>query len=373
MIKELYIEPTSNCNLHCVKCSRGKWENEPKGYMAFELFDKIMDEIPDSVTRIFFGGIGEPLFHPDIIYMIRRAKGTGRRVEMITNGTLLDDDMSRKITDSALDMLWISLDSIEEESYEYLHSGAEFAGVMSNIQTFNRNRGFYYSNVFHTTPATKLGIAFVLMKRNLQQFNKLLDKADSLGIAEVKATHFIPYDESQLDQICYERISGGGMYDSPDSAFVRVDMPLMDTQDIQRNNLLPLFSNPAMSFSFMGTPLQIKADYCRFIQEGVAFIRWDGEVCPCMALLHENTVYQQNTKRRIRPCSFGNIGSKSLAEVWESEAYSSFRKRVINFEFSVCTHCGPCEMFESNEEDCIGNVFPACGACLWAQGLFQCP
>jgi hypothetical protein len=28
---------------------------------------------------------------------------------------------------------------------------------------------------------------------------------------------------------------------------------------------------------------------------------------------------------------------------------------------------------ERYEEDCYGNTFPACGGCLWAQGVIQCP
>ena len=28
---------------------------------------------------------------------------------------------------------------------------------------------------------------------------------------------------------------------------------------------------------------------------------------------------------------------------------------------------------EANLEDCRGNVLPACGGCLWAQGVIQCP
>ncbi|HBH13749.1 MAG TPA: hypothetical protein DDX29_11650 [Clostridiales bacterium] len=27
----------------------------------------------------------------------------------------------------------------------------------------------------------------------------------------------------------------------------------------------------------------------------------------------------------------------------------------------------------SNEKDCLKNEFPACGGCLWAQGVIQCP
>jgi hypothetical protein len=30
-------------------------------------------------------------------------------------------------------------------------------------------------------------------------------------------------------------------------------------------------------------------------------------------------------------------------------------------------------MADGNQEDCIGNHAPACGGCLWAQGLIRCP
>jgi MoaA/NifB/PqqE/SkfB family radical SAM enzyme len=305
--------------------------------------------------------------------MLRRAKETGRAVEAITNGTLLDNEMSEKIVDAKLDMLWLSLDSMEEESYENIRCGAKFSGVMDNIHLFNKTRFHPYWLNRPDKAKVKLGIAFVLMKNNLAQFKKLLTKARSLGVAEVKATHLIPYESSMLDHICYERILGLGMYGARGTTSVYVDMPFMDTQDVQEHDMLPLISKPPISFSIMGTPLRIKEGYCRFVQEGVAFVRWDGEVCPCAALLHENTVYQQDRARHVRHCSYGNIKEKSLLEIWESASYASFRRRVINFEFSPCAFCGPCDFFDSNEKDCFGNTFPTCGACLWAQGMFQCP
>ena len=373
-LKELYIEPTSHCNLNCVMCPRNSWRNKSAGHMSLTIFDKLIEQIPDSITRIFFGGVGEPLYHSDIMYMIHRAKKTGRTVELITNGTLLNDETISEILDAKLDMLWISLDSMEEESYEYIRSGAQFTSVMSNIQAFNKKRGFFYYGETHPDSLTpRLGIAFVLMKRNLSEYSKLLRNAHSMGLSDIRATHLIPYDKSQLDQICYERIMEAGLYNPAWHHGVRVDMPLMDTRDIHEYDMLQLFSNTTTSFSFMGTPLHRKVDYCRFIHNGVAFVRWDGEVCPCMALLHEQTIYQQNKERYLRPCGFGNINEQSLLKIWEDESYASFRQRVLDFEFSYCTYCGPCDKFKSNEADCFGNTFPTCGACLWAQGVFQCP
>jgi MoaA/NifB/PqqE/SkfB family radical SAM enzyme len=115
------------------------------------------------------------------------------------------------------------------------------------------------------------------------------------------------------------------------------------------------------------------ADYCRFVQEGNVFVRWDGEVCPCMSLLHESKTYLYNYERKIEAASFGNIANNSLAEIWDSDKYSSFRDQVMKFDFSPCVLCGGCSDLDENATDCFGNPFPTCGGCLWAQGFIQCP
>jgi hypothetical protein len=62
-----------------------------------------------------------------------------------------------------------------------------------------------------------------------------------------------------------------------------------------------------------------------------------------------------------------------LSDIWNDDAYVAYRERVMGFAFAPCTFCGGCELLDSNETDCLGNPFPVCGGCLWAQGLIQCP
>jgi len=64
-----------------------------------------------SLTRpAYFGGIGEPLFHPRTVEWVAQAKAAGARVELITNGTLLTEKRSRQLIDAGLDLLWVSID-----------------------------------------------------------------------------------------------------------------------------------------------------------------------------------------------------------------------------------------------------------------------
>ena len=65
----------------------------------------------------------------------------------------------------------------------------------------------------------------------------------------------------------------------------------------------------------------------------------------------------------------GNVSERDLNGLWKAPQYETFRERVETFDFSHCTFCGGCDLFETNEEDCFGNTFPTCGGCLWAQGI----
>jgi MoaA/NifB/PqqE/SkfB family radical SAM enzyme len=127
-----------------------------------------------------------------------------------------------------------------------------------------------------------------------------------------------------------------------------------------------------VSLTLLNRSLSDRNDYCRFAQEGFAAIRWDGEVSPCLSLLHDHPEYIRGRRKDVTHLSLGNIKDQPLPAIWESEAFSQFRARLREFHFSPCSTCGGCERFPRNLEDCTGNTFPTCGGCLWAQGFVQC-
>ena len=105
-LAKMYIEPTNLCNLDCRTCIRNVW-TEPMGRMSEATFSKIIEGLKtvSPPPKIFFGGFGEPLFHPDILDMVRRAKALGGEVEMISNATLLTKEISQELVKLGLNML----------------------------------------------------------------------------------------------------------------------------------------------------------------------------------------------------------------------------------------------------------------------------
>ena len=111
----------------------------------------------------------------------------------------------------------------------------------------------------------------------------------------------------------------------------------------------------------------------RFIDEGMAFVKFDGHVSPCMSLLRNATLYWRQKQRETRSHFFGDLAEQGLDEIWNAPDYADFRRRVRNFEFSPCYRCSLCENWEQGLTDCYGNDAPTCGGCLWSEGVISCP
>ena len=376
MLKKLYIEPTTKCNLNCKMCFRHTWFDEPICDLSLEDYRQILATMPKSVETIFFGGMGEPLFHKDILTMIRLAAETGAEVELLTNGTLLTETMIHGILDAGLSKLWISIDDLETDSSintdsddaDPEHSGHNHSGrVLSNIRLLNKIRQKSVNGI-------ALGITFVAMKSNVHQLAKLPFFIAQHLVDEVNVSNISPTDAASQKELLYTGLVN--MYTGPGKGSVlpTVRLPYFDMNIPEAaDGIRSLMRKQNFNLYFNDQPVLRKTGYCKFVREGMTFVRADGKVCPCMALLHNGYTYMSNVRRKITHCAFGNVKEQSLAEIWNSGEYKTFRRKFDDFDFASCLYCGHCELFEENREDCIGNSHPACGGCLWAEGVLSCP
>lgn len=358
-LSRVYIEPTSRCNLTCRACIQRTW-SEPQGDMSPAVFNKLVKGLKQfpHLESVMLGGFGEPTAHPDIIHMVSAVKETGVRVEMVSNGTLLDAKMADGLLGAHLDRLWISFDGADELNFERARQGARFKEVVENLKRLRDK--------------VELGIAFVVSRANVADLNNIGWLAKKTGAAFVSVSNVIPYaPEMEKQMVCSQALTLSSMTEA--DGRVAVDLPRIDLNESTRDTLWRLVGG-SESLSLMGTPLSARVDECRFIRERCTFIRWDGQVAPCMALLHSHAIHFHGAERHNKSYSFGNIAERGLLDVWNAPDYTSFREKVAKFDFSPCHVCGGCGYSGENSEDCGGNTHPAtCGGCLWAQGIIQCP
>lgn len=364
-LSHLYIEPTSRCNLACRTCIRNTWK-EPLGDMTWALFQRLVSQLRafPHLESVMFAGFGEPTAHPDILRMIRAVKRLGLRAEITTNGTLLDDPMIDGLRRSGLDVLWASFDSAGEAGFEDIRRGAKFGPVVAALQSLQAGNA-------KSRNAIKVGLSFVVMSRNVTDLEALDELARRVGAETVLVSNILPYAaEMEREMLCALTLTTESL--AAASAKTEVRLPRMDITPATRETILRLLRGYE-NLNLMGNPIFAETNHCRFVESRTVFVRWDGAVAPCMGLLHGYKTFLYGYERDIKPHDFGNIGRKTLGAIWRSSAYREFREKVRAFDFAPCHICGGCNLLESNKEDCQGNGFPACGGCLWAQGVIQCP
>ena len=364
-LARLYIEPTSRCNLACQTCIRNTWD-EPMGDMDEATFDRLASELANfpHLESVMFGGFGEPLGHPRILEMVRAIKALGVRVEMTTNGTLFQGPLLTGLVRSGLDRIWVSFDGADESRFESIRRGARFKSVLENLNVLRElnKRGRRRLDV---------GISFVVMKKNVDDLVAMDELARAVGADRIIVSNILPYSaEMEKEMLCQLALTIDAFTYVPGKT--EMDLPRLDISPYTREAVLKLLRG-TMNLTLMGAAISAPSRYCRFVGERATFVRWDGQVSTCMGLLHPYKTYLYGNERRIRGYTLGDIRQNTLRKIWNSKEYRSFRERVRAFEFSPCHICGGCPLVEENEEDCFGSPFPACGACLWAQGVIQCP
>ncbi len=376
-LAKLYIEPTNQCNLDCRTCIRNVW-TEPLGQMSDEVFGRIVQGLRDfsPPPMVFFGSWGEPLVHPKIVEMVTRAKALGSRVELITNGTRLVPDVTQGLIAAGLDVLWVSLDGATPETYADVRLGAALPQILENLRCFDWTVYDYTAPRDCLVPVprvvnTELGIAFVAMKRNIADLPAVLNIGRGFHAMHYRVTNVLPYTRELCDQVLYDKtLSRLSQMNS--AGTTRLNLPRMDENELTHAALYRARTTD-IQVTWPGEDWALGIDRCPFVDSGAAAIAWDGGLSPCNPLLHDHTSYVLDRVRFSRHWTIGNVTEQSLADLWKAPEYVTFRERMQAWPFPPCTVCGGCDVSDANEIDCLGNAFPTCGGCLWAQGLIQCP
>jgi radical SAM protein with 4Fe4S-binding SPASM domain len=136
------IESTNLCNAKCVFCPRDEMHRR-QGIMEMDLFRKIVDECAAlGITHVRVHNYGEPFLDKQLVEKVRYAKAKGiQEVGMISNGSLIDEDVARGMIDAGLDAINISVDASGKETFERTRVNLKYDDVIGNIKTLVRLRG----------------------------------------------------------------------------------------------------------------------------------------------------------------------------------------------------------------------------------------
>ena len=185
-------------------------------------------------------------------------------------------------------------------------------------------------------------------------------------------SNVLAYTEELAAESLYTRSMDDSAHTLETSALPRVFFPRMDINAHTAQALLEVLSGDNL-VNFSEQWLGQNTHTCPFLERRSLAVRWDGAVSPCLPLLHTHTSYLDGRRHTSHEYHIGNIIDDTLEDILFESGYDALRQRLDSFHFSPCTYCNSCEMADDNLTDCLGSPHPACGTCLWAQGLIRCP
>ena len=195
------IESTNLCNAKCVFCPRDEMHRQ-QGVMDMALFQKIVDECALlGVTHVRVHNYGEPFLDRELVEKVRYAKAKGiAEVGMISNGSLITEDLARGMIEAGLDAINISVDAAGKEVFEKTRLHLDYDTVINNVRTLARLR----DELGRKRP--KLILSFVRQNNSSEEAQFIADWsriADKIHITELHNWAGTLNSKSDVSYPCY--------------------------------------------------------------------------------------------------------------------------------------------------------------------------
>ncbi len=187
---------TNKCNLACDHCyiSAGP-DKERAGELSTEEAKAFIGDVSGmGVPLLLFTG-GEPLVRDDFWELAAHAKAKKLRAVISTNGTLITKEVARRLKDSGISYVGISIDGADPETHDAIRNQqGSFAKAIQALRNC-------------VEIDLKCGIRITASKDNVAEIPKLLDMCLDLGVPRFCLYWLVPsgrgegmYDEKQLSR-----------------------------------------------------------------------------------------------------------------------------------------------------------------------------
>ncbi len=114
----VFWELTQGCNLTCKHCrAEAQFERAPDELSTEECF-RVIDSITRNYNPVLVLTGGEPLYRPDLFEIAAYATNQGARVCLASNGTLINDEIARRLKEVGVMRVAISLDGATPDVHD---------------------------------------------------------------------------------------------------------------------------------------------------------------------------------------------------------------------------------------------------------------
>jgi radical SAM protein with 4Fe4S-binding SPASM domain len=329
-LQSVYLHLTARCNLACPHCyvAGGAQEDLPAS-LVLRTIDELREIGGDSVT---LSG-GEPLLHPEIRRILRYA-ALRVQVQILSNGTLIDEDWAAFLAGEVHPAIQISLDGSRKEIHDPIRGLGNFTRTLKAVELL-QEAGL----------AGQISFATTIMQPNRHDIKDIIGLAQALGVPRVR---FLPLRRIGRAEERWDTVGQG----------------------LRLNDYEEFFDYAAGLAGLSRPSLEVSCGLSGFLLEmpeaGSADDFWcpvgrqltigiDGEVFPCVLMMRQEF-------------SLGNAFQASLAAMMRSETMVRTVKALAERREKI-EKCAACPWRNLCQAGCMGQALDGAGT-VWDPDLF---
>jgi radical SAM protein with 4Fe4S-binding SPASM domain len=316
---------TRTCNLRCAHCYTSSDSKHYAGELTTEECRGVIDDLAHfSVPAILFSG-GEPLLRADALELAAYAAGKGIRSVLSTNGTLITDDIARKIKEAGLAYVGISLDGTREVHDRIRGKQGAFNQAMRGLRRCQE-------------VGLRVGVRFTVHRLNLQEVPKVFDIVEE---------HSIP-------RLCIYHLAYAGR---------GADMKKDDLEPVETRALVDYIFERAADFHRRGVEkdiltvdnhadavylwMRVKGQQPERADEVWRLLAWNGGNQSGVAIACIDNTGEAHADQFSWDYSFGNVRQRPFSEIWQDTseprmAILKDRKKHLKGRCAACRYLEIC-------------------------------
>ena len=192
---------TLKCNLKCPHCYINAAERKLPDELSTDAAKMLMHQITEVSRPLLILSGGEPLLREDIFELLKYGKELGLRMAMASNGMLIDEHIAKKLKETGISTVSISLDSSIPERHD------EFRGVKGSWEYAIRAiKALRKSDI-------QVQVNTTVTKQNYDEIENIMTMIENLGVENFHLFFLVPTGRGvaieDLSPVMYENMIRG--------------------------------------------------------------------------------------------------------------------------------------------------------------------
>lgn len=311
-LRSIKLKIISACNLKCEMC---KYWQMARVELPRDVILNTLDHAAKlGCLKVHLSG-GEVTLHRDLTAAIERGAQLGMRMNLTSNGVLMDKTRARGWINAGLRAASFSLDGARAKT----HDGVR--GVPGAFKRTVRAIRILKREVDRLDSRLRIRVNNVLSTRNLDELPALIELAGELGVVDVVP---MPIDGAKVPRPSVEQIERFNLEIAPRMLALR------------RKYNMPI--DAARLYPYGRSPRELAQSACG----EYAFGHYDHSLCYApyfhAFISHNGDVFACcMTRDRMKP--LGNVQRQSLTEIFLGGEYQHFREAMRHTRMKVCRNC----------------------------------